>query len=121
MRSLHEYWGWSAVVIDGVVGVWGLALAWRQRPPPAWFWVGVVIAGAVMLGQVALGAVMTASGDYRAGDQHVFYGLVIAFTFAFAYIYRIQLGRRPALSYGAFFLFVMGLGLRAITTLGLDF
>lgn len=121
MRSLHELWGWWAVAIDGLVGVWGLALAWRQRPPSRWFWAGVGVATIVTLGQVVLGVVMIASEEYPVGDQHVFYGLVIAFAFGFAYIYRAQLAMRPALSYGVFFLFVMGLGLRAITTLGLDF
>lgn len=121
------------MVIAGIVGIWGLAIAWRQghttrpvsrarqRPPSRWFWGGVGVASVAMLGQVVLGVGMTAFGSYAVGDQHVFYGLVIAFAFAFAYIYRSQLRRRPALSYGVFFLFVMGLGLRAITTLMLDF
>ncbi len=109
------------MVIDGMTGIWGVALAWLGRRPSRWFWAGVGVASFTTLGQVALGVVMTASGDFSVGDQHVFYGLVIAFAFAFAYIYRAQLRRRPALSYGVFFLFVMGLGLRAIATVGLDF
>ena len=43
----------------------------------------------------------------------MFYGFLILFTFAFAYIYRAQLDRRPALYYGLLLLFVMGLGIRA--------
>lgn len=121
MRSLHQYWGWSAVVIAGLVGVWGLALAWRRLDPSRPFWVGIAIATIAMIGQVGLGVWLIVALEYEPGDQHVFYGLVIAFVLAFAYIYRIQLSRRPALFYGLLFLFVMGLGLRAITTLGLDF
>jgi hypothetical protein len=47
------------------------------------------------------------------GGLHLFYGVVIVFTLAIAYVYRSQLARRPALSYGVLLLFVMGLGLRA--------
>lgn len=121
MRSLHQYWGWTAVVIDGLVGVWGLALAWRGSEPARPFWVGVAIATIAMIGQVGVGVWLIAAEGHEPGDQHVFYGLVIAFVFAFAYIYRLQLSRRPGLFYGLLFLFVMGLGLRAITTLELDF
>ena len=51
---------------------------------------------------------------YAPGNAfHVFYGVVIAVTFALAYVYRAQLDRRPMLAYGLLLLFVMGLGLRA--------
>ena len=66
-----------------------------------------------MLVQVAAGVVLYQQ-DYRPGNNfHIFYGVVIAFTFTFAYIYRAQMARRPALFYGLLLLFVMGLGLRA--------
>ena len=54
------------------------------------------------------------SQGYRPGnDFHLFYGFVILFTFSFAYIYRTQMEKRPALAWGLLLLFVMGLGLRA--------
>lgn len=121
MRSLHEYWGWTAVAVTGLVGVWGVVLAWRGRNPGRWFWGGVAAATGVTLGQVGLGVYLIAGAGMVAGDQHVFYGITIAFAFAFAYIYRSQLSRSPALYYGALFLFVMGLCLRTITTSGMDF
>jgi hypothetical protein len=55
------------------------------------------------------------------GNQHVFYGVVIAVTFAFAYIYRAQFRKRPALYYGLLLLFTMGLGIRGIMTFGESF
>jgi hypothetical protein len=121
MRSLHEYWGWSAAVATGLVGLWGVVLAWRLKEPSRGFWIGVAGAGAVTLLQVALGVYLIAGEGLVAGDQHVFYGITIAFVFAFAYIYRSQLARRPALYYGALFLFVMGLCLRTISTWAIDF
>jgi hypothetical protein len=43
------------------------------------------------------------------------------FAFGFAYIFRSQFAERPALSYGLFFLFAMGLGIRGIQTFGQSF
>jgi hypothetical protein len=51
----------------------------------------------------------------------VFYGVVIAVTFSFAYIYRAQFRKRPALYYGLLLLFTMGLSIRGILTFGGDF
>lgn len=121
MRSLHEAWGWSTVVLTGIVGVWGVLLAWRRQDPGRAFWGGVAVATTATLVQVALGVYLVAGASAEVGDQHVFYGIVVAFVLAFAYIYRAQLRRRPALAYGLLFLFVMGLSLRAIATLTLDF
>lgn len=121
MSEFHEYWGWAAVAATGTVGVWGVVLAWRGKEPGRWFWGGVAVATVFTLTQVGMGVYLIAAEGRVAGDQHVFYGIMIAFVFAFAYIYRIQLARSPALYYGALFLFVMGLCLRTITTWGVDF
>lgn len=121
MRALHQYWGWAAVIISGLVGGWGLVIDWRRRQPKRAFWVGVALALTAIGGQVALGVYLVAAENRTAGDQHIFYGIVIAFVLAFAYIYRAQLAHRPAFRYGLFLLFLMGLGLRAIATFSLDF
>lgn len=121
MQQFHHTLAWVAVTVDGLVGVWGLLMAFRRTSPGRPFWVGVGIATSVMLAQVSLGVYLVSGRGIVAGDQHVFYGIVVAFMFGFAYIYRSQLARRPALYYGLFFLFVMGLGLRAIATFGMDF
>lgn len=121
MRSLHQTWAWVAVAVAGVVGLWGVFLAWRQKEPGRPFWVGVGAAAVTMLGQVVLGVYLIGGEGLSAGDQHVFYGFLIAFIFAFAYIYRSTMARKPALYYGAMLLFIMGLGLRSITNWNLDF
>ena len=122
MRTLHQYWGWFAVVLNGLVGAWGLLIDRGGKPPRRAFWVGVGAAVGALAVQVALGVYLVAAQDFeQVGDQHVFYGIVIAFVLAFAYIYRAQLARRPAFRYGLFLLFMMGLGWRAIATFGADF
>lgn len=120
MHALHMNLGWGAIAVSILVGIWGIALSWRRRDPSIGFWWGVGAASTLLLLQVGLGVVLS-EGPNDSGDQHVFYGIVIVFVLAFTYIYRSQMRRRPSLYYGLLFLFLAGLGLRAIATLGLDF
>jgi hypothetical protein len=113
MRSFHANWFWVAVITTGVVGLWGLGLAIAKREIDRWFRVARVAAFAAMSVQIAAGLVLWGRGQRPGNGFHVFYGIVIVVTFSFAYLYRPQMARRPALSYGLLLLFVMGLGLRA--------
>ena len=110
--ALHRNWFWVATISTGAVGVWGLLLAYLRRSPGRAFGVGRALAIGSMLLQVGLGLTLYAQ-DLRPDSFHIFYGFVIVFTLTFVYIYRSQLAKRPALSYGLLLLFVMGLGLRA--------
>ena len=76
--------------------------------------------GAVIV-QVLLGLGSMNIEDKNPGNQHVFYGVVISFTLGFAYIYRAQFRKRPALYYGLLMMFLMGLGIRGIMTFGQSF
>ncbi|MCE2526670.1 MAG: hypothetical protein J4G00_03940 [Actinomycetia bacterium] len=120
--QLHTSLGWWVATATGLVGLWGVALAIMRRPPGRSFnrAVGAVIVA--MTAQVLLGLVaLNLTGTRLAGSQHVFYGVLVLFTFAFAYIYRETLRRRPALYVGLLLLFVMGLGIRGISTFGGSF
>jgi hypothetical protein len=113
MRTLHGNWFYVAVITTGLVGAWGVGLRVTKRPVPRPFNWAVAAAVAVMLVQVGLGLLIYQQGYRASNDFHLFYGFVILFTFSFAYIYRYQMSKRPALSWGLLLLFVMGLGLRA--------
>lgn len=113
MRALHANWFYLAVLSNGAVGLWGLGLALLKRPVTRPFRILVGAAIVAMLVQVGLGFGAYAEGFRPANDFHLFYGFVILFTLAMAYVYRAQLAKRPALAYGLLLLFVMGLGLRA--------
>ncbi len=113
MRSLHANWFYFAVVTSGLAGLWGLGLALLKRPATRPFHWAAGTAVAAMLLQVGFGLVLYAQDVRPGNDFHIFYGFVILFTFTFAYIYRAQIARRPALAWGLLLLFVMGLGLRA--------
>lgn len=113
MLRFHSQWFYVAVFSTGLVGLWGVGLAVAKRPAGRAFLVARSAAIGAMLVQVGAGVVLYQQG-FRPGDNfHTFYGVVIAFTLAFAYVYRSQLARRIPLGYGLLLLFVMGLGLRA--------
>lgn len=117
LAAFHNTWGWVAVGVCGLVGIWGIGLRLAGRDPQRPFWMGVAVAVGAVLVQVGVGLLLLAQGQ-EPGSLHVFYGILILFTLAFAYIYRSQLAKRPALAWGLLLLFVMGLGIRAITSFG---
>ncbi len=106
----------------GLVGLWGVVLAILRRPPGRAFHAAAATVIVAMIGQVILGlAALNLTTTRLPGSQHIFYGVLVLFTFAFAYIYRATLRRRPALYIGLLLLFVMGLGIRGISTFGVSF
>jgi len=116
--AFHQNWFFVATAATAIAGLWGVGLAMAKRPPPVIYGKVVGASIVVMLIQVGAGVWLWQTG-LRPGDGfHVFYGVVIAFTLAIAYVYRAQLARKPALSYGLLMLFVMGLGLRAWANVG---
>lgn len=119
MSAFHSTWGYLAAGISGVVGLWGVAMARRSEAPKAFLWAVGFAVGALLI-QIVTGVVV-ASGGVNPGNQHVFYGVVTAVTFSFAYIYRSQFRKRPTLYYGLLLLFSMGLGIRGIMTFGKSF
>lgn len=121
VADVHSTWGWGAVGVMGLVGLWGLVLSISKRDPGRTFWVASGVAFVSAIGQVAMGVYVFSVEGIQPGNQHVFYGVVLMFTFAFAYIYRSQFAKRPGLAYGLLFLFSMGLGIRGIMTFGQSF
>lgn len=119
--SLHRTVGWYVVGLLGLVGLWGVALSILRRQPGRPFWIAVAVGFAAGIAQVLMGLVGFAVEERDPGNQHLFYGVVLMFTFAFVYIYRAQFAKRPALAYGLVFLFSMGLGIRGIMTFGQSF
>ncbi len=119
LSDFHTTWGYIAAGISGVVGLWGVLIR-RSDPPPKAFYYGVGLAISALLLQILIG-VIVANGGNDPGNQHVFYGVVIAVTFSFAYIYRAQFRKRPAFYYGLLLLFTMGLAIRGILSFGGNF
>lgn len=118
MGTLHEIVGWTAIGWNAAVGLWGVGFHVAKREVGPWFALaafgGLALAGV----QVGLGLVMFIGGT-DPGSFHVFYGFVVLFMVAFAYIFRSTLAASPGLRWGLLALFVAGLGIRAWMTFGL--
>ena len=120
MVSVHSWLGWAVVVVCGLAGLVALGYHFGRRRPDVAFksMVSVCVVSAIF--QVGLGLVLFAR-DMEPGSIHMFYGFVILLTLTFIYIYRVQFERRPALYWGLALLFMMGLGLRGISSFGASF
>ena len=119
--AIHRAVGWYLVAFLGLIGLWGIGLAVLRRQPGRPFWIASGVGFLAGILQTVLGLVGLVGDDRDPGDQHLFYGVVLMFTFGFVYISRSQFAERPALSYGLLFLFAMGLSIRGIQTFGQSF
>lgn len=115
MEAFHATWGWVAVSIAGLAGLAGLSFAIAKRPLTRPFWILAGGGMGAMIIQVLAGVVLYLQ-NHDPGAFHIFYGFLVLFSYVFAYMYRSQLSKRPALAWGLLMLFTMGLGLRAIMT-----
>jgi hypothetical protein len=114
LRSFHAWWGYVAIVANGIVGVAAL-LAWQVKQLRGrWLWLVTIVAEAAMMLQVVVGAILVSSRDYTVPDFHMFYGFLAFLTVGLAYQYRNQMRGRREMLYGLTGLFLMGLGIRAV-------
>ncbi len=116
IAAFHSVWGWVVVGVDLAVGLYGIGLTVFKRDLGPLFRAAMAIAISASVVQVAAGLMLYAFGE-RPGGFHLFYGVLMLVAVTFAYVYRSELNKkRAALRWGLFALFLMGLGLRAITT-----
>lgn len=113
--DIHSFWGWVAIVLNGVAGVVAL-LAWK-RPAIRGLsvWTLVIVAQLALLIQVILGVAAVSDDGVTVARFHMFYGFVAFITIGLAYGYRSLMRDRDQLElfYGVMSLFLMGVGLRA--------
>ncbi len=117
---MHGWLGWAAIWMCGASGLAALVYHFLRRPLDRVFRAAVGLSAGVMTAQVGMGLVLFGQ-DFEPGSIHMFYGVVILLTLTFVYIYRAQYRRRPALYWGLTLLFMMGLGLRGVSSFGQSF
>ena len=64
------------------------------------------------------GELLLFSEIIEPGSFHLFYKVVVLFTLTFLYVYRSDMNKNYVLYWGIALLFIMGLEIRAIMTLG---
>ena len=117
LLDVHRAWGYAAIVANFLAGVYTL-VAWRvPKLRNRWLWWPTIIAEAMMLIQVLLGVLLVSVQDFKPQRFHMFYGFVAFISIGSLYSYRYvwRASNRMELAYGLGGLFIMGLGLRALT------
>jgi hypothetical protein len=112
--EFHKVWAYVAIVANGLVGI-AVLIAWRvPRLRGRWEWIVTIIAEAMLMLQVLVGAILVISKEYTAPAFHMFYGFIAFLTVGLIYQYRFQMRGRRELVLGLSGLFLMGLGIRAV-------
>jgi hypothetical protein len=112
--EFHSKWGYVAIALNAIAGVYALAAYQWRRFRGKWVWYVTIAAEVAIMLQVAVGAVLVASKDYTTPRFHMFYGFVAFVTVGLAYSYRGAMRGRRELLYGLVGLFLMGVGIRAV-------
>ena len=115
LRDLHEGWAWFVVIGNGLAGVWALAAHWLPALRTRALWWFTLLAELTIFVQVGMGVGLVAGEDLEPVQFHMFYGFVAIIAVAIIYSYRQQLASWRYLLYGFGGLFLMGLGIRAMT------
>lgn len=115
--KVHQVWAWVVIVSNALAGLWALAAHRDERFRMPALWRFTAAAEIAIFVQVVLGVILIQGRSTDRFGFHVLYGFSAAFAVGIVYSYRNQLGDKLYLLYGCGGLFIMGLGLRAITTL----
>lgn len=119
LLTAHDVVAWVVVVGNGVAGSWALVAHWFEplRVRALWWVTGV--AEVAIFVQAAIGVALLGRDDYADPQFHMFYGFLGIIAVGILYSYRPQVQPWRYLLYGFGGLFIMGLGIRAMT-IGLD-
>lgn len=115
MRDAHVALGWTLIIANGIVGVWALAAHVEPRLRRRAGWIAVIVAELLIVVQVVLGVVYQNVDDLEPARFHELYGFAAFASIGIIYAYRSEMRDRPYLLYGLGSLWLMGLGIRALT------
>jgi len=113
--EFHGQFAWVVIISNGAAGVWAMAANWLESLRSRSLWIFTAAAEATILVQVILGVVAMTGDDLEVEQFHMFYGFIALVSVGLIYSYRHQLAEWRYLLYGGGGLFLMGLGIRAMT------
>jgi len=118
--DIHSRLGNTALLYTIIMAAWGLWRYLRRQGVDSNYWGALVVAEVLYLIQAGLGAYLYFSGIGQLGrGVHILYGVVSVLVLPGVFMYtRGNEERRAVLVYGAGFLFLVGIVLRAIATAG---
>jgi hypothetical protein len=116
MPAVHMVVGLALIVVNGIVGIWGLIAYRRDRPPGRWYLQALALGQTAVIAQATLGLILLAQG-HRPGDKlHFAYGLLPLLAIAYPYALRGEDGRRNLFYFAVGSTVVAALGVRAFMT-----
>lgn len=115
MRGTHVALGWALILSNGLVGLWAVGAHVEPRLRHRALWLAVIAAELVVVAQVIVGVVLLTTSDVEPAEFHELYGFAAFASVGIIYAYRNEMRDRPYLLYGLGSLWLMGLGIRALT------
>jgi len=116
MVGIHGLIAQSVVLYFALVGLWGVVQGLRKVPLDSTYRGALVVGGALGVIQLLVGVLLIVAGLRPRDDLHYLYGLSVIITLPLIHQYLAGRRWRAPLAYGLGCLFIMGLGIRAITT-----
>jgi hypothetical protein len=113
--EFHSQFAWVVVIANGLAGSWVFAANWIEPVRHRLMWWAVGVAQVLMMIQVVLGVIAQNVADVEATGFHMFYGFLTTISIAILYSYRQQVEGHLYLLYGLGTLWIMGLGIRAMS------
>jgi hypothetical protein len=117
MARAHSIGAWVVVITHAVVGSWALAANYLPQLRLRALWGATIVAQVLVFVQIVLGvaAMQQLPEGVEVADFHMFYGFLCIVSIGIIVSYRQQLEAHRFLLYGLGGLWIMGLGIRAMT------
>tara|TARA_B100000902_G_scaffold4893_1_gene6271 strand:+ start:23368 stop:23739 length:372 start_codon:yes stop_codon:yes gene_type:complete len=118
INNFHGVWAIISIWVAGISGVVLISiyiLRTKKYEKIGTYMINLSIS--TILIQTAGGLILY-SQSIDPGSFHLFYGVVVLFTLTFLYVYRSEMNKNYYLYWGLALLFLMGLEIRAVMTLG---
>ena len=118
INNFHGVWAIISIWTAGISGVVLIAIYISRSAKYEKIGTYLInLSISTILIQTAVGLILY-SQKIDPGSFHLFYGVVVLFTLTFLYVYRSEMNKNYYLYWGLALLFLMGLEIRAIMTLG---
>lgn len=115
MRTFHINWAYVVVVLNLIVGLWGLLFLRKRERAPRSFWYAIGAGQLALAVQVGLGLALTQQFGNPPG-LHMFYGFVVLIAAILTYAFRGEGARRTILVFSSAAVFIGAVSIRAMIT-----
>ena len=118
LLTIHDRLWFTAIFYSTLVSLWAFYLAFKRHDLDANFWGALAINEIIFVVQAILGGIVLLQDLQSARWVHYLYVIVGAITLPSIFAYTHGRGtRREASVYGMICLFLVGIAIRAITTI----